>query len=145
MYLVCGLACAWMALRARNASPRLVAIFRDFESPEHVPRTSARAHTCAVVYGRAFCLPRNRKHEKRPAAGRGKNGDVQKQTLLYIANEHFPQQPYSYHIHENNNSSTAHQFSWCIHRMKRSRTSPHSPGPQPELSLRHRGGKMRGI
>ena len=33
--------------------------------------------------------------------------------------------------HENDNSSTAHQFSCCIHRLKRSRTSPHSPGPQP--------------
>ena len=33
--------------------------------------------------------------------------------------------------HENKDSSTAHQFSCCIHRLKRSRTSPHSPGPQP--------------
>ena len=33
--------------------------------------------------------------------------------------------------HENDNSSTAHQFSCCVHRLKPSRTSPHSPGPQP--------------
>ena len=33
--------------------------------------------------------------------------------------------------HENDNSSTAHQFSCCVRRLKRLRTSPHSPGPQP--------------
>ena len=33
--------------------------------------------------------------------------------------------------HENDNSSTAHQFSCCVHRLKRPRTSPNSPGPQP--------------
>ena len=32
--------------------------------------------------------------------------------------------------HENDNSSTAHQFSCCMHRLKRSLTSPLSPGPQ---------------
>ena len=31
----------------------------------------------------------------------------------------------------NNNSSTAHQFSCCMHRLKRSRTSPHSLDRQP--------------
>ena len=49
----------------------------DFEPPEHVPRTSARAHTCAVVFARAPCMPRSRENEKRPAAGREKNADVQ--------------------------------------------------------------------
>ena len=33
--------------------------------------------------------------------------------------------------HENDNSSTAHQLSCCVHRLKRSRACPHSPGPQP--------------
>ena len=40
-----GFAWAWMALLARNASPWLFTRFRDFEPPEHVPRTSARAYT----------------------------------------------------------------------------------------------------
>ena len=35
-------------------------------------------------------------------------------------------------IHENDNSSTAHELSCCVHRLKRSRTSPHSPSPQLE-------------
>ena len=47
-------------------------------SPEHVIRTSARVHICAVVFGGAPCVPRSREHENRPAAGRQKNADVQK-------------------------------------------------------------------
>ena len=72
---VCGLAWTWMALRARNASPWLLANFRDFEPPEHVPRTSARAYTCVLVFGRTRCVPRRREHEKRSAAGREKNAN----------------------------------------------------------------------
>ena len=34
--------------------------------------------------------------------------------------------------HENDNLSTAHQFSCWVHRLKRSRTSPHSPCLQQE-------------
>ena len=34
------------ALRGRKRTPWLFASFRDFEPPEHVPRTSARPHTC---------------------------------------------------------------------------------------------------
>ena len=71
-----GFALALMALRARNAPPWLLANFRGFEPPEHVPRTSARAHTCAVVFGRTPCVPWSRWYEKRPAAGGEKNGDV---------------------------------------------------------------------
>ena len=41
MYYVRGFALAWMALRARNASPS-----GHFEPPEHVPQTPARAQTC---------------------------------------------------------------------------------------------------
>ena len=34
--------------------------------------------------------------------------------------------------HESHNSCTAQQFSSCmLHKLKRSRTSPHSPDPQP--------------
>ena len=44
--------------------------------------------------------------------------------------KHVPQQ-YSWHRHEDDNSSTAHQFSCFVYRLKRSRTSPHSSGPQP--------------
>ena len=55
----------------------------DFEPPEHLPRTSVRAHTCAVVFGRAPHLPRSREHEKRPAAGREKNVGVQKNTFIH--------------------------------------------------------------
>ena len=64
-----GFACAWMTLRARHASPWLLASFRDFEPPEHVPRTSTSAHTCAAVYRRAPSVPRSREHEEGPAAG----------------------------------------------------------------------------
>ena len=48
-----------------------------------------------------------------------------------IKTQHAPQQQHSCHTHENHNSSPAHQFSYCIHRLKRSRTSSYSPGPQP--------------
>ena len=58
-----------MAVRARNAYPWLLANFRDFETPEDVPRTSSKAHTYAVVHGQAPCLRRSREHEKRPMAG----------------------------------------------------------------------------
>ena len=49
----------------------------------------------------------------------------------YTVVSHVPQQQYSRHRRENDNLSTAHQFSCCVHRLKRLRKSPHSPGPQP--------------
>ena len=61
-----GFACAWIALGARTASTWLLASFRYFESPEHVPQTSARARTCAVVYGQAPCVLWSRAHENSP-------------------------------------------------------------------------------
>ena len=67
----CGFACAWVALRDRNASPWLLASFSGFEPPEHVPRTSARAHSCAVVYGRLLRAPEPRAQEK--TRGRKRN------------------------------------------------------------------------
>ena len=60
-----------------NVSQWLLASFRDFEPPEHGPRASSRAHTWVGVYGRVPCVSRIREHEKRPAAGREKNADVQ--------------------------------------------------------------------
>ena len=78
-----GFAWACMAQRARNTSPWLLANFRDFETPDHVPRISARAPTCAVVFRRAPCVPRSREHEERPAAGRAKNADAKKNTLTH--------------------------------------------------------------
>ena len=55
----------WLYIRARNASPWLLAIFRDFEPTDHVPRSSARAHCCAVVFGRgSLRAPEPRAREK---------------------------------------------------------------------------------
>ena len=67
-----------MGLDGSTCSQCLPVFTRDFESLEHVPRTSARVHTCAVVFGRAPCVPLSREHEKRPAAGREKNAKVPK-------------------------------------------------------------------
>ena len=53
----------------------------DFEPLEHVPRTSARTYTCAVVFWRAPCVLRSREHEIRPAAGREKNVNVPKKHI----------------------------------------------------------------
>ena len=44
----------------------------DFEPPEHGLRTSARAYACAVVIGRAPCMPRSPEREKRHAGRNGK-------------------------------------------------------------------------
>ena len=61
-----GLAWAWTALHAQNASPWLFANFRDLKRPQHVPRASARAHTWAMVFGWAPGVPRSTEHDKRP-------------------------------------------------------------------------------
>ena len=84
------LTCTWVCMgldgttvRARNASSCLLANFRDFEPREHVRRTLARDHTCAVVFGRAPCVPRSREQEKRPASRR--NMPMRKKnTCIYI-------------------------------------------------------------
>ena len=73
-----------MALGGRKRIPWLLATFREIETPEHVPRTSARAHTCTAVFTRASCMPRNREHEKRSAGERAKNAYVQKKSIWYI-------------------------------------------------------------
>ena len=79
-----GFPWAWLALGGRKRVPWLLATFRDFESPEYVPRTSARAHMCTAVFMRAPCVPRNREHEKRSAGERAKNAYVQKKSIWYI-------------------------------------------------------------
>ena len=56
----------------------------DSEPPEHVLRTSARSHTCAVVLGRAPCVPRGRehdKHDKIPVARREEKADAPKKHI----------------------------------------------------------------
>ena len=45
----------------------------DVEPPEHVPRTSARAHNMHRSVQAVPCVPRNREHGKRHAGGRAKN------------------------------------------------------------------------
>ena len=52
----------------RKAIPRSLARFRDFERPEHAPRSPAGTHTCVVVYRRVPCVPRSREREKDPRA-----------------------------------------------------------------------------
>ena len=65
-----------------NVLGRLPVVTCDFEPPEHAPRTSAGAHTCAVVFGWAPGVW-SREHEKRPAARREKNDDVQSNTFIH--------------------------------------------------------------
>ena len=72
-----------MDLDGSTCSEGLPVFTFDFESPEHMPRTLARAHTCASLFRRAPCVPRSREHEKRPAAGRERNADVQKNTFIH--------------------------------------------------------------
>ena len=60
----------------RKATPCLLARFRDFERPEHAPRSPAGTHTCAVMYRRAPCVPRSREREKRPTGAGEKRANV---------------------------------------------------------------------
>ena len=70
-----------MGLDGPTCSECLPVITYDFEAPEHVPRTSARAHTCAVVFGRAPCVPRSREHDKDPRPEEKKRLNVQKKHM----------------------------------------------------------------
>ena len=72
-----------MGLEGSTRSECLSVVTCDFEPPEHVSRTSVRAHICTGMFGRTPCVPRCREHEKRPAARREKHDDVQK-NVLYI-------------------------------------------------------------
>ena len=53
------------ALAPRKATPRLLARFRDFERPEHAPRSQPGTETCAVVYRQLPCVPRSRERQYR--------------------------------------------------------------------------------
>ena len=81
-----------MGLDGSTCSESLPVGTCHFQPPKHVPRTSARAQTCAVVSGRAPCVPRSREHEKIPAAGREKNAQVPKKYIYtwYIVIQDFP-------------------------------------------------------
>ena len=61
-----------MGLDSSTCSECLSVVTFDFEPPEHLPRTSAKAHTWAKVFGWAPCMRRSREHEKRSVAGREK-------------------------------------------------------------------------
>ena len=54
-----------MSLDGSACSGCLPVVTCDFNPPDHVPRTSPWAQTCAAVFGRAPCVPRSRKHEQR--------------------------------------------------------------------------------
>ena len=58
-----GLRC-WAARRCGTQSGEKRAGSRDFESPDHTPRSPAGAQPCAVVYTRAPCVPRSRERDR---------------------------------------------------------------------------------
>ena len=70
-----------MDLDGSRCSECLPAVTFDFEPSEHVPQTSARAHTCAVVIMREPCVFLSREHEKRSVVGREKNADVRRKHI----------------------------------------------------------------
>ena len=61
-----------------------LSMFRNFQPPEHVLRTSARAHTGVVVNGWIPCVPRSREHEERPATARERMPMCKKTAHLHI-------------------------------------------------------------
>ena len=86
--------CAWvcMGLDICTCSECLAVVlanFRDFNPPEHVPRTSARAHTCAVVFGRAPCVPRSREHERKDPRPEEKKIPMCKKNTFIHSNTRF--------------------------------------------------------
>ena len=72
-YTCCPFECVFLfsclVVAGQNASPLLLARFREYGRPKHAPRSPAGTHTCAVVYTRAACVPRTQEGEKPPAAG----------------------------------------------------------------------------
>lgn len=52
-----GLTSYYLALARRNATPRQLASFRDFEHLAHVAQTPVGTHSCAVVYTRDLSVP----------------------------------------------------------------------------------------
>ena len=53
-----------------------------FETPEHVPRTTAQGLHLDAGSGQAPCVPRSREHEERPVAVTGKSTEGQNNTFI---------------------------------------------------------------
>ena len=85
------LTCTWVCVRLDGCtcSECLPVMTCEFEPPERAPRTSTRAHTCAVVFGRAPCVPRSQEHEKRIAARREINAEVQKISFIQTSSSFY--------------------------------------------------------
>ena len=67
--LACGVSIALLGSSPAEKRPRgLLARFRDFERPEHAPRSPPGTQTSAVVYRRVPCVPRSRERRKDPRA-----------------------------------------------------------------------------
>ena len=80
-----GVCMCLVVLAGRKAIPRFLARFRDFERPDHAPRSPIGTHTCAVVYGRPPCVPRSREREKSPTgAGEKRASDLKKMLLIFL-------------------------------------------------------------
>ena len=80
-----GFAWAWLALAGRKAIPWLVTSFRDFEPPEYVPRTLARARTCTQCsHGPPVC-PVTKSKSKDPRSEEQKIPMSEKKFILYTA------------------------------------------------------------
>ena len=58
--------------------------FRDFERPEHAPRSPAGTRTCAGVYRRPPCVPRRRERQKVPTGAGEKRATVQKKCIWFL-------------------------------------------------------------
>ena len=54
--LTCGFSIALLGSSSTESDP-VIARFRDFERPEHAPRSPAGTQTCTVVYRRFPCVP----------------------------------------------------------------------------------------
>ena len=80
-----GLRLSWLLLAGKRPRGYLqVFVTLNPQSTCHGPRPGpTHAPQC---YTRASCVPRNREHEKRPAAGRQKNADVQEKDRLAHSN-----------------------------------------------------------
>ena len=77
------LTCTWVCrcLGGSTCSESLPERTCDFEPPEQVPRTSARAKNLRAGSGRTPCVPWSREHQERPAAGREKNAEGPKKHI----------------------------------------------------------------
>ena len=73
------------SIASRKAITRLLARFRDFEHPEHAPRSLAGTYTCAVVYRRPSCVTHSREREKRLTGAGEKRANVQNNVHLVLS------------------------------------------------------------